>query len=56
MQPQINKTALLIIETISFLYRTKQDINPYSVSKKAQIDWKTAKKYMINNFNIKVEK
>jgi len=56
MQPQINKTALLILQTISYLARTKQDINPYSVSKKADIDWKTAKKYMINNFNIKEEK
>jgi len=56
MQPQINKTALLILQTISYLVKTKQDINPHSVSKKAKIDWKTAKKYMINNFNIKEEK
>lgn len=53
MQPQINKTAILILRAISELCKTKQDINPYSVSKKAQIDWKTAKRYMVNNFNIK---
>jgi len=53
MQPQINKTAILILRTISHLCKTKQDINPYSVAKKANIDWKTAKKYMINDFNIK---
>jgi len=53
MQPQINNTAILILKAISKLCKDKKDINPYSVSKKANIDWKTAKKYMINNFNIK---
>ena len=52
---KINKTTILILESISELYKNKQDINPHSIAKKAQIDWRTAKRYMINNFNIKVE-
>jgi predicted transcriptional regulator len=53
MQPQFNKTAYLIIGAISYLYQNNKDINPHSISKKANIDWRTAKRYMINNFNIK---
>ena len=56
MQPKINNTAILVLKTISYLAKNKIDINFNSVAKKAEIDWKTAKKYMINNFNIKVEK
>jgi len=50
---KINKTTILILESISELYKNKQDINPHSIAKKAQIDWRTAKRYMLNNFNIK---
>jgi hypothetical protein len=53
MQPTINKTALLVVKAISQLCKNKKDINPYSVSKVANIDWKTAKRYMTNNLNIK---
>ncbi|MDD3437341.1 MAG: hypothetical protein PHC64_09350 [Candidatus Gastranaerophilales bacterium] len=46
MQVKINQIQKKILDAIKILSQDKKDINPFSVSKVANISWLTSKKYL----------
>ncbi len=53
MQLTINEKSYLMLKATAELMIENKEVNANSISIKAKVDWKTAKKFIINNFNIK---
>jgi len=49
----INHKTFNMLKALSELALDNENINPYRISKKAGVSWKTAKRFYKNNFNIK---